>query len=143
MSAKVVLVEDDAELCSVLRHALQDVGCDVRAFCNANEAWDGVRSREEFDLLISDLSFPKGQTNGLSLSLNAIRHHRAMSVIYITARDDLAEIARQGGHPVLLKPFSLVTFLQKVQTVLECRRAAALPLPPTAPAGHPPVPLAP
>jgi DNA-binding NtrC family response regulator len=85
MSAQIVLAEDDPALCTVLDFALKDAGYDVRAYANANQAWDATGGPLELDLLVTDLSFPNGQTHGLAPSRNAISHHKSAAVLFITA----------------------------------------------------------
>jgi two-component system alkaline phosphatase synthesis response regulator PhoP len=121
MSAQIVLAEDDPALCTVLNFALKDAGYDVRAYASANKAWDATGGPLELDLLVTDLSFPNGETNGLALSRNAISHHKSAAVLFITADANAAEFARDTGHPVLLKPFTILTFVQRVQDVLTMR----------------------
>jgi DNA-binding NtrC family response regulator len=121
MSAQIVLAEDDSALCTVLNFALKDAGYDVRAYDSANKAWDAAGDPLDLDLLVTDLFFPSGQTNGLALSHNAISHHKSAAVLFITADANAAEYARDAGHPVLLKPFTILTFVQKVQDVLTMR----------------------
>ena len=52
---------------------------------------------------------------------NAISHHKTAAVLFITADANAAEFARDTGHPVLLKPFTILTFVQRVQDVLTMR----------------------
>jgi CheY-like chemotaxis protein len=96
---------DDPALCTVLNFALKDAGYDVRAYASANKAWDAAGDPLELDLLVTDLSFPNGQTNGLALS----RNHRSAAVLFITADANAAEFVRDAGYPVLLKPFTILT----------------------------------
>jgi DNA-binding NtrC family response regulator len=126
MCAQVLLVEDDAKLCDILRYALRDAGHDVRAFCSSNEALEAIGPLDAIDLLIADPSFPAGQTNGVSLSLAATVHHRMLPVIYLTESNPAAAAAREAGHSVLLKPFTIIRFIETVQDLLEARRSAAL-----------------
>lgn len=121
MSAQIVLAEDDPTLCTVLNIALKDAGYDVRAYASANKAWDAAGDPLELDLLMTELSFPGGETNGLALSRNAVFHHKSAAVLFITADANAAEFARDAGYPVLLKPFTILTFVQRVQDVLTMR----------------------
>ncbi len=106
--SRIVLVEDDAALCYALQSALERAGHRVVAFNNATTAWSAVGGDEALDLLISDVIFPIGQTNGLALLRTAKQHHPGVAVIVITGHEEAAAHARdEQDISVLMKPFEL------------------------------------
>ncbi len=105
-------MEDDAALCYAAQRALECAGYQVAAFNDATAAWPAVGRGHALDLLISDLIFPVGQTNGLALACNAQQHHPGGAVILITGHEEAAVHARgQRNTQVLMKPFELADFV--------------------------------
>lgn len=128
MTAKILIVDDEAPIIEVLTYNLQ------RANYQVVVAWDGAQAlelarREQPDLIILDLMLPK--LDGLEVC-RALRRERDVPIIMLTARDE--EIDRVvglelGADDYVVKPFSVRELLARVKNVL--RRVAA---PPEAPA---------
>jgi FixJ family two-component response regulator len=105
MNRKVVVVEDDKILAYALGLLLSKAGYEVAVFTNANEAWDDLRKDQRPLLLITDVRFPAGQTNGLALAAHAGSRHRHLPVIFISGFGDVAPpVRRESGVHLFAKP---------------------------------------
>jgi DNA-binding NtrC family response regulator len=125
MSGKVIVVEDDAAFCYAVGRALEKAGFDVETHVGSTEAWPFVGATAKFDLLLTDLLFPKGQPSGVALARSALYHHPGLPIIYMTAFDNAAAQAATEDGFVMTKPIELATLVQKVSDMLgagECDR---------------------
>ena len=79
---KILLVEDDAEICSMLKTYLERENFEVAAACDGRQA---VRmfSEERFDLVLLDLMIPK--ISGMDV-LQKIRSQSVVPVIILSAK---------------------------------------------------------
>ncbi len=119
MSAKVIVVEDDAAFCYAVGKALKNAGFDVETHVGSTAAWPYVGATAQLDLLVTDLLFPKGQPSGVALARSALYHHPGLPIIYMTAFEQAAEQATTEDGLVLTKPIELATLVQKVGELLE------------------------
>ncbi|MBI2162860.1 MAG: response regulator [candidate division NC10 bacterium] len=128
MNARVLVVEDDTEVRSLLAWHLRRQGCTVE------EAEDGVEAlsviaRSVPDVIITDMAMPR--LDGLGL-LKAMREKDPdLPVIILTGHGSLEnaiQALREGGlFDYLMKPLSDVTLLEvAVGRALEVRRLRAL-----------------
>lgn len=119
-AARILLVDDDLELCSSLARLLCMDGFAVEC---AHNAQDGERMAldETFDLVILDVMLPGG--DGLRL-LRRIRLHSAVPILMLTARGDEADrIAglEGGADDYLPKPFNVRELVARLRNVLRRR----------------------
>jgi DNA-binding NtrC family response regulator len=124
MPRKVIVVEDDAAFCYAVGRALQQAGYTVETHLGSTEAWPFVGATAKFDLLLTDLLFPKGQPSGVALARSAQYHHPGLPIIYMTAYLDAAAQANSEDGLVLTKPIDLNFLVQKVGDVLDARKSA-------------------
>ena len=114
---KILLVEDDAEICSMLKTYLERENFEVAAACDGRQA---VRmfSEERFDLVLLDLMIPK--ISGLDV-LQKIRSQSVVPVIILSAKasetDKTLGLGR-GADDYITKPFSLAEVLARVRAAL-------------------------
>jgi CheY-like chemotaxis protein len=71
-----------------------------------------------FDLLLTDLMFPRGQPSGIALARSARYYHPGLAIIYMTAYPHAAEQADAEDGIVLVKPIDLGALIQKVGEML-------------------------
>ncbi len=119
--ARILVVEDDAELnrtvCSYLAlRGHEAVGC-----LDATQAFDALYARD-VDLVVSDIMMPG--TDGFTLAEAVRRYDAELPILFMTARDDMA--AKQRGYAAgiddyLSKPFDLEELALRVNALL--RRA--------------------
>jgi DNA-binding NtrC family response regulator len=118
MSEKVVVVEDDAAFGYAVGRALEQAGYQVEVHAGSTEAWPFVGADANFDLLLTDLLFPKGQPSGIALARSAMYHHPGKPIIYMTAFDDAAEQASDEDGVVLTKPIDLDELVRTVNQLV-------------------------
>ena len=119
---RVLLVEDERDLASLLAHNLRIEGFEVRAVEDGREALPLVRSWAP-DLVLLDLMLPG--MDGFEV-LRAIRAHaRDLPVLILSARgeeQDKIRGFRLDADQYVTKPFSLLELLERVHALL--RRSA-------------------
>ena len=125
---QLLLVEDDREIQSFLKHALTEAGFRVDL---ASDALAAVRLALEggHDVLIVDLGLP--DMDGIALILRLRRLGVRAPVLILSARrsvDDRVRGLEQGGDDYLTKPFALAELLARVRNLT---RRGAQPAEPT------------
>jgi DNA-binding NtrC family response regulator len=118
---KILIVDDDAEMASVLCDVLRDAGYSPMSANSGAQALAMVES-EEPDLVISDLRM--SQMDGHQLLTELKKRLPTLSVIVITAFGSIAnavESMKLGAFDYLTKPFGNDEFLLVVSRALENR----------------------
>src|SRR5277367_3666376 len=131
MSAKLLIVEDEAALVVALRDRLRKEGHEVSA---AKDGLSGLEraTGETFDLIILDLMLP-GQS-GLAICQKLRQLGSNVPILMLTARRQTMDKVvglRTGADDYLTKPFQMAELLARIDSLL--RRAA---LAPGAPGSH-------
>jgi two-component system response regulator CpxR len=113
----LLLVDDDAELCGMMKEFFAENGHRLTAVHNGR---DGLaRALEgQYDLVILDVMLPR--INGFTL-LHQIRRQSAVPVIMLTARShrsDRIEGLDKGADDYLVKPFDPDELLSRIRAVL-------------------------
>ena len=107
MSARILLVEDDAALSSWVVETLQKRGFLVQAVAGGDAA-RGALEADDFDVVVTDLNLPG--RGGLDLAQHVAANRPDTPVIVITAFGSLeTAIAaiRAGAYDFLTKPFDI------------------------------------
>jgi DNA-binding response OmpR family regulator len=116
---QVLLVEDDLEIQSFLKHSLAEAGYQVEAAGDGKTAQRlAVESRH--DALIVDLGLP--DQDGISLILRLRQLGVRSPVLILSARrsvDDRVRGLEQGGDDYLTKPFALAELLARLRNLLK------------------------
>jgi CheY-like chemotaxis protein len=118
MAGKVIVVEDDAAFAYAVGKTLEKAGYQVETHAGSTEAWPAVGPSANFDLLLTDLMFPRGQPSGIALARSARYYHPGLAIIYMTAYPHAAEQADAEDGIVLVKPIDLGALIQKVGEML-------------------------
>jgi DNA-binding response OmpR family regulator len=121
MSVKLLLVDDDAELTSMLRKVFEESDFRVDTANSGVSGIDCVR-RERYDLVILDIMLP--MLNGFDV-LRQLRPEFRVPVILLTARTgrfDRVYAFESGADDYVTKPFYPEELLGRVRAVL--RRSA-------------------
>jgi DNA-binding response OmpR family regulator len=118
----ILVVDDDASLCKLIVHTLEQQGLAVSICGTGVEAVKLLRDRR-FDVLLLDVGLP--DMDGLNL-LKVWHGRNGTKVIVITA-DDTAETLmtaiRGGAYLYIRKPFSAEQLRDMVATALKAREA--------------------
>jgi putative two-component system response regulator len=118
---RVLIVDDDAPLRSLLRATLTSDDLDVREAGSAEEAREVIRAWRP-GIVLLDVNLPG--LDGLSLCAEIVgsRAHEGMSVILLTGEQISATTARRAGaKAVVNKPFSPLELLALIGRVVDGR----------------------
>ncbi len=121
LDPKILVVDDDPEMAQLLSDVLRGEGFSVLALGDSLEAFR-ILSREEFDLLITDLRM-KG-LKGLDLLEEARKVAPLTPVIIITAFgtvESAIQAMKMGAYDYVTKPFQMDEILLTVKKALENR----------------------
>lgn len=83
MPARIVLVESDAEFVEQASTALEANGYSVAAYLESLRAIEALDHARQVQVLVTEVLFPPGQPNGLSLALMAIHKKPGVRVIFM------------------------------------------------------------
>jgi CheY-like chemotaxis protein len=117
----ILMVDDDAEDCLLVRDALQEVGSpyELRFVCDGEEMFDYLYRREEYvdqqqapppDLILLDLKMPRMDGREVLRALKTNGLYRRIPVVALTtstAEDDIDASYDLGVNSYITKP---VTF---------------------------------
>ena len=120
-TARVLLVEDDANLSGLLGAALQMEGWEVQV---AHDALQAEQTLEEFgpDVAILDVHLGPGP-DGLTLA-RRIRHRSDLPFLFLTDRvtiEDRLVGFESGADDYLAKPFNLAELVARLRVILSRR----------------------
>ncbi len=117
MKQKILIIDDDVDLCRLLRHHLEQEGYDV---CTCHDGVMGLHELQsaEYQLVVLDIMLP--MINGYEV-LERIRKKSFIPVLMLTAKDsegDKVSGLRMGADDYLTKPFANSEFLARVSSLL-------------------------
>lgn len=126
MNARILVVDDEEDICAILKFSLSKEGYEVVTANSAEEAL--TLDIASFNLLLLDVMM--GGMSGFELTgkLKTDPKTAGVPVIFITARDtedDAVEGLDLGADDYISKPFSIREVVSRVKAVL--RRTAAIP----------------
>ncbi len=120
---KILVVDDEQDLCEILKFNLETDGYTVETANSAEEAFEkGVQS---FDLLLLDVMMGGMSGFAMARKLKAEPATKDIPVVFLTARDtenDTVTGFNLGADDYISKPFSIREVLVRVRAVL--RRTA-------------------
>jgi two-component system alkaline phosphatase synthesis response regulator PhoP len=125
MSYKIMLVEDEKNLRSVIKLNLEMEGYDVKAFEDSASAWNKFHGAW-YSLLILDVMLPG--MDGFELCRNFRKIDKHTPILFLTARgstEDRINGLKMGADDYLVKPFHLEELLLRVKALLKRAPAAA------------------
>ena len=125
--ARVLIVDDEAELAGVMREMLESTGYEVSTAESGAVALE-LLGAARFDLIVSDLRMPDMDGAALWLEVRASHPELAGRLLFVTG-DTLspaaADFFERSGCEALDKPFSKAELLAKVAAVLQRGAPAA------------------
>jgi len=123
MSARILVVEDEEALTTLLRYNLDAEGYEVETVARGDDADTRLKERVP-DLIVLDWMLPGLSGIELCRRLRARPETRALPIIMLTARGEESEKVRglaTGADDYIVKPFSVPELLARVRALL--RRA--------------------
>ena len=120
-ATKLLVVEDDRGIATLLRHNLTIDGFEVRLAATAHDA---LRECQDFspDLVLLDIKLPDG--NGFELC-RVLRQGGRRPVIFVSARGQRADKVRGldlGADDYVTKPFDMEELVARINAVLRRTR---------------------
>ena len=117
MKKKVLLVEDEVTISTIISDTLEEEGFHVIS------AFDGSEGYEKFlaeapDVIVADIMMPK--IDGFELVKAIRKRSKSIPVLFLTARsslDDLVKGFELGGNDYLKKPFQMKEFVMRVKSL--------------------------
>ena len=128
MSDRILVVEDEQSIRTIIEYALRDAGFTVVAAARGDEALE-LFAREPVDLVVLDIMLPG--VDGLEVC-RRIRAEHTTPIIMLSARDDELDKVlglELGADDYVTKPFSPRELVSRVKANL--RRARVSPDPTT------------
>ena len=126
MSLRVLLVEDDREMRSMMQSTLAVEGFEVRTAVSVSEASALFRNSLP-DVVVLDLGLPDG--DGIEL-VQQVRKQHSLPILIVSARHQEAEkikLLDAGADDYLTKPFSVGELLARIRVALRHRGTALAP----------------
>lgn len=115
---RILLVEDNLELASLILQALQAIRLHVEHVASGNAA-DSLLLTQDYALVILDLSLP--DLDGMEVLKRLRARHSAVPVLILTARGSLQDKVaglNAGADDYLAKPFELAELEARVKALL-------------------------
>ena len=117
---RLLLVDDEENLRSIMKEYLQERGfevCDVR---DANSALDRFRHHGPFDLVITDIGLPGG-FSGRQVARAMRMVEPEQKILFITGFNDQPldpQLSETPGTALMLKPFALASLMNQALLML-------------------------
>ncbi len=118
----VLVVEDDAQVKTMIGAVLADIGYRVREAVDADTALLALRTDESFDLLITDVGLPG--MNGRQLAEIARELRPSLPVLFVTGYAANAAVRSEfldTGMHMISKPFSVQALATAVREAIEAQ----------------------
>lgn len=131
MTQKIALVDDDRNIVTSVKIALESEGFEVVTFHDGEEGLSGILQAKP-DLAVLDVKMPR--MDGMEL-LTRLRESTNLPVIFLTSKDDEVDQViglRLGADDYITKPFSQRLLIERIRSVL--RRYAVVAPQPASPA---------
>ncbi|MDY0327046.1 MAG: response regulator transcription factor [Arcobacteraceae bacterium] len=126
---KIVLIEDDIYLNTLICDVLVTQGYEVDAFADGAKALKAIE--QQYDLYIVDLSLPN--VGGLEISKKIKEFSGSSPIIVISAEDSIDTILKAydlGCQDYIKKPFHVKELLAKISVILKNQPSSQIKLSP-------------
>jgi two-component system alkaline phosphatase synthesis response regulator PhoP len=114
---KVIIIEDDDDISTLLELHLNDIPCKVKRFSDGLEGFDYAK-KNQFDLMILDINLPG--MDGLSICKNLRIAGVTSPILMLTARtgeENLVDGLEHGADDYITKPFGIRELLARVKAI--------------------------
>ena len=123
LKSKILIVDDDQDVRTLLKKHLQDSGCIVEEAVDGEEG-AAKATQNIYDLVILDINLPK--KDGLEVCRAIRLHDSLIPILMLTAKkDEIDKVLglEMGADDYLTKPFSIRELLARMKAIL--RRVGA------------------
>jgi len=124
---KVLLIEDEPGLASVILRGLTDVGMEVSAAADGNTGLEMAR-KYPFDLLILDVMLPG--MNGIQVCKEIRKSNNNLAILMLTALSSTENIVTgldAGADDYLAKPFKFAELEARIRTLVRRSKGNVAP----------------
>jgi len=121
MVTRILVIDDDRDMCEMLEESLQRVGYQVAWRTRGDEGLDLLRD-QDFDVIITDLNLD-GQS-GIDLCKRFTENRPDTPVIVITAFGDMSaaiNAIRAGAHDFINKPIDMTVLERAIERATQHR----------------------
>jgi len=124
----LLLVEDEADIRTVLAEVLADAGHEVIEAESGDAAALLLDGPNGFDMLVTDINMP-GFLDGIGLAARFRKRHATRPILYVTGRPDALRQVRMrpNREAALVKPYGLLSLVSTVQAMLAAAALEAEP----------------
>lgn len=116
---RILIVDDEEDICEVLQFNLQNAGYDADVAYSAEEAL--MMSLEQYDLFLFDVMMDRMSGYALAAELRKQPQLADKPIVFVTARDsenDLLTGFSVGADDYIAKPFRINEVLARVKAIL-------------------------
>jgi DNA-binding response OmpR family regulator len=120
---KILLVDDEEQLISIMANVLQDEGFAVKTMLSAEEALNAFASYSP-DLVISDVKMQRMDGFAMFERVKALQNNKSVPFIFLTGLDDRLGQQRaksMGATAYVNKPFDVDEFVDIVKKLVPPR----------------------
>ena len=118
---RVLMVEDDDHVATMVSEMLQQLGYRTERAANARAALALLEAGRRFDLVFSDMVMP-GEMDGRALAQEIRRREPALPVLLTTGYSEAAAAASADGLRLLLKPYRIDALDAAVRAAMARKR---------------------
>ena len=121
MSKKILIVDDERDIVTIIKFALEKEGYEI------GEAYDGLEALAKVnsckpDLILLDIMMPKMDGHSVNLKLKERLETAGIPVIVITGKGQLKELIQSRQDlaisAYLEKPFTVATLIATIKEIL-------------------------
>ncbi len=116
---RILIVDDEANMCMVLKMTLEKDGYSITTASNGEEAINLIK-REVYDLIISDLKMPG--IDGIGILEYLKKTERSIPIIFITAYGSIetaVNAMKMGAFDFITKPFNRDVIRHTVRSIFK------------------------
>lgn len=119
MQGTLLIVDDEPNVCQLLKNKLDQEGFKCHTCASAEEALQTIQGTT-FDLIISDLRLPK--MSGTELMEAILKKNPRTAFLIVTGVDDVRvgiDAMKRGADDYLVKPFQLAAVVASIERALQ------------------------
>ena len=118
--ARILVVDDEPDICEILGFNLENEGFEVERALSAEQALQMMDGESRYELILLDVMMES--MSGLDMARQLRESGDQTPIIFLTAKNtenDLLDGFSAGGDDYITKPFSFPTVLARIRAVLK------------------------